>query len=134
MVMLCLHHLYIIANGQDCPSKQELQTSLRQVEKLLSAQEASYLQSIRSLRKRLSSLQTRITLTPRHTTKVNNATCPKPESLANGRRLGRVFGVGHEVHFLCKTGYELLGPQTRVCLASLKWSGQHPTCRGEMEP
>ncbi|KAM9568591.1 fibulin-7-like [Salvelinus alpinus] len=126
MVILGLHHLYI-ARGQDCPSRQELQSSLRQVEKLLSAQEASYQQSLRSLRKRLSALKNSSTV--KHTTKVHNATCPKPESLAYGRRLGRVFGVGHEVHFVCKAGYELLGPQTRVCLASLKWSGQQPTCR-----
>ncbi|CAB1323448.1 unnamed protein product [Coregonus sp. 'balchen'] len=114
---------------QDCPLRQELQSSLHQVEKLLLAQEATYQQSLRSLRKRLSTLQNSGTVTVKHTTKGHNATCPKPESLAYGRRLGRVFGVGHEVHFVCKAGYELLGPQTRVCLASLKWSGQQPTCR-----
>eukprot|EP00063_Salmo_salar_P005176 XP_013980011.1 PREDICTED: fibulin-7-like [Salmo salar] len=126
MVMLGLHNLYI-ARGQDCLSRQELQSSLRQVEKLLSAQEASYQQSLLSLRKRLSALKNSSSV--KHTTKAHNATCPKPETLAYGRRLGRVFGVGHEVHFVCKAGYELLGPQTRVCLASLKWSGQQPTCR-----
>ncbi|KAA8590437.1 hypothetical protein FQN60_014371 [Etheostoma spectabile] len=45
------------------------------------------------------------------------------------RRLGRVFGIGHEIHFLCKPGYELIGPRTRVCLDSLRWSGQQPMCR-----
>lgn len=59
------------------------------------------------------------------------ASCPKPDPPAHGRRLGRVFGIGHEVHFLCKSGYELIGPRTRVCLESLKWSGQQPMCRRE---
>uniref|UniRef100_A0A3Q2NP53 Sushi domain-containing protein n=1 Tax=Fundulus heteroclitus TaxID=8078 RepID=A0A3Q2NP53_FUNHE len=60
-----------------------------------------------------------------------SASCPKPDPPANGRRLGRVFGMGHEVHFLCKPGYELIGPRTRVCMDSLKWSGQQPMCRRE---
>lgn len=58
-----------------------------------------------------------------------SASCPKPEAPAFGRRLGRVFGVGHEVHFLCKPGHELIGPRTRKCLESLRWSGRQPQCR-----
>ena len=42
---------------QECSSSQELQISLRQVEKMLVAHEASYQQNLRSLRKRLSALQ-----------------------------------------------------------------------------
>lgn len=61
-----------------------------------------------------------------------SASCPKPEPPAFGRRLGRVFGIGHEVHFLCKPGYELMGPRTRVCLESRKWSGQQPMCRRKL--
>lgn len=57
------------------------------------------------------------------------ASCPRPEPPTYGRRLGRVFGIGHEVHFLCRPGYELIGPRTRACLESLKWSGQQPMCR-----
>lgn len=59
------------------------------------------------------------------------ASCPRPELPAHSRRLGRVFNVGHEVHFLCNPGYELIGPRTRVCLESSKWSGQKPMCRRE---
>ncbi|KAM6973311.1 fibulin-7-like [Aplochiton taeniatus] len=129
-VLFCLHHIYF-ATGQECPTNQELQSSLQQIEKMLAAHEATYQQSLRSLRLKLTALQsstpsrpaTSAPRTPR------NATCPKLEGLANGKRLGRVFAPGHEVHFLCKAGYELLGPQTRVCLESLKWSGQQPTCR-----
>lgn len=42
---------------QECPGTQDLQNSLRQAHKLLSAHEASYLQSLRTLRKKLSLLQ-----------------------------------------------------------------------------
>lgn len=39
---------------QVCPSAHDLVNSLRQVEKMLAAHEASYQQSLRSLRKKIS--------------------------------------------------------------------------------
>lgn len=39
--------------------------------------------------------------------------------------------MGHEVHFLCDPGYELVGSESRVCQETFTWSGQQPTCRGE---
>uniref|UniRef100_A0A3Q1F5G7 Fibulin-7-like n=1 Tax=Acanthochromis polyacanthus TaxID=80966 RepID=A0A3Q1F5G7_9TELE len=109
---------------QECPPTHDLLNSLRQVEKMLAVHEASYQQGLRSLRKKISALHN-------STMAIFKTSCPKPEPPAHGRRLGRVFGVGHEVHFLCKPGYELIGPRTRVCLESLKWSGQQPMCRRE---
>ncbi|KAA8595577.1 hypothetical protein FQN60_010868 [Etheostoma spectabile] len=85
--------------AQDCPSKQEIQGSLKQVQKLLSAHEASYLQSLRNLKKKIN------------------------------LKLGKLHAVGHEVHVLCDPGYELVGSESRVCQESLTWSGQQPTCR-----
>ncbi|XP_036962513.1 fibulin-7-like [Acanthopagrus latus] len=138
---------------QECPSTHDLVNSLRQVEKMLAVHEASYQQGLRSLRKKISALHNstmaifktggrfsdgdRSTLNTEglilHVREVNvcllAASCTKPEPPAHGRRLGRVFGIGHEVHFLCKPGYELIGPRTRVCLESLRWSGQQPMCR-----
>lgn len=49
----------------------------------------------------------------------------------NGRKLGKSHSVGHEVHFLCDLGFELVGSESRICQESLTWSGQQPTCRGE---
>ena len=60
----------LLCPPQDCASRQELQSSLHQVEKLLSAQEASYQQSLRSLRKRLNALMNSSTV--KHTTKAHN--------------------------------------------------------------
>uniref|UniRef100_A0A671U676 Sushi domain-containing protein n=1 Tax=Sparus aurata TaxID=8175 RepID=A0A671U676_SPAAU len=108
---------------QECPSTHDLVNSLRQVEKMLAVHEASYQQGLRSLRKKISALHNSTMAI------FKTASCTKPEPPAHGRRLGRVFGIGHEVHFLCKPGYELIGPRTRVCLDSLRWSGQQPMCR-----
>lgn len=59
------------------------------------------------------------------------ATCPLLEAPPNGRKLGKALGVGHEVHFLCEPGYELLGTESRLCMESLSWSGQPALCRSE---
>ncbi|XP_069019097.1 fibulin-7-like [Embiotoca jacksoni] len=119
--MMSLHQASI-SSAQECPSTHDLLNSLRQVEKMLAVHEASYQQGVRSLRKKITAL---------HNTTMaifKTASCAKPEPPTHGRRLGRVFGVGHEVHFLCKPGYELIGPRTRVCLETLKWSGQRSMC------
>ncbi|KAG5273488.1 hypothetical protein AALO_G00151850 [Alosa alosa] len=113
----------------DCPSSQELQTALRQVHKLLTAHETSYIQSLRNLRKKLNLLKTNTTKSNVKSGSNRNATCPLPEPLENGRRLGGVLTVGHEVHFLCSPGYELVGSETRVCHESLSWSGPEPYCK-----
>lgn len=34
--------------------------------------------------------------------------------------------------FSCQTGYELVGSQVRVCLATGQWSGQRAVCKGTM--
>lgn len=60
-------------------------------------------------------------------------TCPKLEAPMNGRKLGKSHSVGHEVHFLCEPGYELVGSESRVCQESLTWSGQPTACRGERQ-
>ncbi|XP_071315485.1 fibulin-7-like [Trachinotus anak] len=123
MLVLSLHQM-CFSSAQECPSSRDLLNSLRQVEKMLAVHEASYQQGLRSLRKKISALHNSTMAIFK-----KNASCPKPEPPAHGRRLGRVFGVGHEVHFLCKPGFELIGPRTRVCLESQKWSGQQPMCR-----
>ncbi|XP_008279873.1 fibulin-7-like [Stegastes partitus] len=125
VLMMGLHQISF-SSAQDCPSTHDLLNSLRQVEKMLAVHEASYQQGLRSLKKKISALHNSTMVIFKSG---KNASCPKPEPPTHGRRLGRVFGIGHEVHFLCKPGYELIGPRTRVCLESGKWSGQQPMCR-----
>ncbi|KAJ7986185.1 hypothetical protein DPEC_G00348160 [Dallia pectoralis] len=121
IVFLCLGLIHT-GFGQDCPSRQEMQSSLKQVQKLLSTHESTYLQSLRTLRKRLNLLQSTAVL-------ANNGTCPKLDTPANSRKLGRVMSPGHEVYFICDAGYELVGTESRVCQESFTWSGHQPTCR-----
>ncbi|KAK5866811.1 hypothetical protein PBY51_011356 [Eleginops maclovinus] len=123
LLMFGLHHVHF-SDAQECPSTHDLLTSLRQVEKMLAVHEASYQQGLRSLRRKMSALHNSTMAIFK-----TGASCTKPDPPANGRRLGRVFAIGHEVHFLCTPGYELIGPRTRVCLESLRWSGQQPMCR-----
>lgn len=47
---------FLSVSYQDCPSRQEIQGSLKQVQKLLSAHEASYLQSLHNLKKKINLL------------------------------------------------------------------------------
>lgn len=34
--------------------------------------------------------------------------------------------------FSCQTGYELVGSQIRICLATGQWSGRRAVCKGTM--
>ncbi|XP_051975752.1 fibulin-7-like isoform X1 [Xyrauchen texanus] len=117
------------SHGQDCQSGQEVQNTLRQVQKLLSTQETSFLQSLRTLRKKLSLLQNSTVKYNKINTGKSSTGCPPPESVANGRILGHVFKVGHEVHFLCSPGFQLIGSETSVCLDTQSWSGTQPSCK-----
>ncbi|XP_062857473.1 fibulin-7-like [Trichomycterus rosablanca] len=119
------------SHSRDCVSRRELQVTLRHVHKVLIAHETSFLQSVRSFHEKLGMLKNS---TFKHsssisTAKNSTAVCPPPKPLANGRMLGRMFRVGHEVHFLCSPGFQLSGPETRECLDSLMWSGEQPTCK-----
>lgn len=49
---------------QGCASRQEIQGSLKQVQKLLSAHETSYLQSLRNLKKKINLMQSSTTKQP----------------------------------------------------------------------
>uniref|UniRef100_A0A3Q3Q1F0 Fibulin 7 n=1 Tax=Monopterus albus TaxID=43700 RepID=A0A3Q3Q1F0_MONAL len=110
----------------DCLGRQETHGSLKQVQKLLSAHETSYLQSLRNLKKKINLLQSNV---GKPAIKPINSTCTKLDAPINGRKLGKSHSVGHEVHFLCDPGYELVGSESRICQESLTWSGQQPTCR-----
>ncbi|XP_027019619.1 fibulin-7-like [Tachysurus fulvidraco] len=119
------------SQSQECESRQDIQSTLQHVHKLLSVHETSFLQSVRSLRKKLNLLYNS---TVKHssnfsTDKNSTQICLPPNPPANGRMLGQVFRVGHEVHFLCNPGFQLTGPETRECLDSLRWSGEEPNCQ-----
>ena len=39
--------------------------------------------------------------------------------------------MGNIIILKCNAGYQLVGPQKRVCAANGQWSGVQPTCRGK---
>ncbi|XP_042293510.1 fibulin-7-like [Sceloporus undulatus] len=110
---------------QECLSKQQVANTIRQVQKLLSAHEASQLQSLRNFKKQLTVLQGSVL---KQGTR-RNESCALLPVPANGRRLGKKVAVGHEVHFVCDPGFRLMGSETRMCLENRTWSGQTPSCK-----
>ncbi|NXN45661.1 FBLN7 protein, partial [Rhinoptilus africanus] len=110
---------------QECLSPQQALGAVRQMQKLLAAQEAAQLRGTRGLRQQLSLLQSRL---QRQATK-GNETCPRLAVPPNGRMLGRSVRVGHDVHFVCDAGFQLVGSETRACRQDRTWSGTQPFCR-----
>ncbi|NXK56084.1 FBLN7 protein, partial [Chauna torquata] len=110
---------------QECLSRQQLLSTVRQMQKLLMAQEAAHLQGTRSLKKQLSVLHSRV----QRLAGKRNETCPQLAVPLNGRKLGRSTRVGHDVHFVCDAGFRLVGSETRACRRDRTWSGTQPFCR-----
>uniref|UniRef100_A0A8B9SND0 Fibulin-7 n=1 Tax=Anas platyrhynchos TaxID=8839 RepID=A0A8B9SND0_ANAPL len=110
-----------LAFPQECLSHQQVLSTVRQMQKLLSAQEAAHLQGTRSLKKQLSALQSRSVCPQRP---VRSWRCPR-----TGRKLGRSARVGHDVHFVCDAGFRLVGSETRTCRRDRTWGGTQPSCR-----
>uniref|UniRef100_A0A8C8SKJ4 Fibulin 7 n=1 Tax=Pelusios castaneus TaxID=367368 RepID=A0A8C8SKJ4_9SAUR len=96
--------------------------------KLLAVQEAAQLQGLRRLRKQLTVLQSDIHKQNGNTDLASSVALPAPPE---GRKLGKQVAVGHEVHFLCDAGFQLLGSKSRTCLQNRTWSGQQPVCMND---
>ncbi|XP_069511194.1 fibulin-7-like isoform X2 [Ambystoma mexicanum] len=112
--------------GQVCVTKHQVMSAVRQMQKVLSTQEATYLQGVRSMKKVLTALQSDLQK------QASKKTCPALGTPANGKKLGKKAAVGHEIHFLCAPGFQLLGSESRMCLENRTWSGQQPTCKPEV--
>ena len=59
--------------------------------------------------------------------------CPKPEPIKNGyyKIYGHINGkanLGSKLIFECKTGYNIIGNETRLCLDNGLWTGSQPKC------
>ncbi|XP_043937280.1 fibulin-7-like [Protopterus annectens] len=116
---------FCFTSGQSCESKRQLLNTVRQMQKLLSSQEATYLQGVRNLKKQLSRLQSSI----QKQTMKGNETCPKLGAPTNGKKFGNKFLIGHEVHFTCDPGFQLIGSESLVCKDDRSWSEQQPFCK-----
>ncbi|KAM9301956.1 fibulin-7-like [Gastrophryne carolinensis] len=115
-----------VSTGQTCSEQREALRVLRQVQKLLTDHEASYLRGMRTLSRRLNQL--RAQLQAGDSRGPDPDSCPPLKPPRHGRMLGTKLKTGHEVHFLCDPGYHLLGSQTRTCRDNQTWSGQAASC------
>ncbi|KAM8946282.1 fibulin-7-like [Pelodytes ibericus] len=111
--------------GQSCAEQSSAIKLLRQVQKLLTDHESSYSRGLRTLNRRLTRLGEELMKgDPRET-------CPRLKPPRHGRLLGAKVKLGHEVHFLCEPGFQLLGSESRTCLDNQTWSGQAASCTAQ---
>ncbi|XP_029944330.1 sushi, von Willebrand factor type A, EGF and pentraxin domain-containing protein 1 isoform X2 [Salarias fasciatus] len=57
-----------------------------------------------------------------------NILCSEPPALRDALTVGENYELGNKVHYVCKEGYTLIGPETRECLPSGQWSESSAQC------
>ncbi|XP_063294068.1 fibulin-7-like [Pelobates fuscus] len=115
--------LLVNCKGQACSEHRETIRTLRQVQKLLTDHESSYLKELKSLTRKLTRLGADLVKADSR-----EQNCPPLKAPRHGRKLGAGMKLGHEMHFVCDPGYLLLGSETRICLENQTWSGQSAVC------
>ncbi|XP_043934878.1 fibulin-7 isoform X2 [Protopterus annectens] len=110
----------------NCVSKQQISSTIRQMQQFLKGQENRFAEVIRIMKTKLTNLQNSIS-------KANGdeyiVSCPTLEAPANGKKFGTKYLVDHEVHFTCNAGFELIGPNRKVCQENGNWTGDMPFCK-----
>uniref|UniRef100_A0A673WK27 Sushi, von Willebrand factor type A, EGF and pentraxin domain-containing protein 1 n=1 Tax=Salmo trutta TaxID=8032 RepID=A0A673WK27_SALTR len=54
--------------------------------------------------------------------------CGDPPALRDSVTMGDDYTLGNKVHYVCKEGYTLIGPETRECLSTGQWSPTSAQC------
>uniref|UniRef100_A0A8C7FXD6 Sushi, von Willebrand factor type A, EGF and pentraxin domain-containing protein 1 n=1 Tax=Oncorhynchus kisutch TaxID=8019 RepID=A0A8C7FXD6_ONCKI len=54
--------------------------------------------------------------------------CGDPPALRDAATIGDDHALGNKVHYVCKEGYTLIGPETRECLSTGQWSPTFAQC------
>ncbi|KAJ8008467.1 hypothetical protein DPEC_G00105120 [Dallia pectoralis] len=54
--------------------------------------------------------------------------CGDPPALRDAEVSGDDHALGNEVHYVCKEGFTLIGPETRECLSTGQWSPSSAQC------
>uniref|UniRef100_A0A672YPS0 Sushi, von Willebrand factor type A, EGF and pentraxin domain-containing protein 1 n=1 Tax=Sphaeramia orbicularis TaxID=375764 RepID=A0A672YPS0_9TELE len=54
--------------------------------------------------------------------------CSEPPALRDAVTVGENYELGNKVHYVCKEGYTLIGPETRECLPTGQWSESSAQC------
>ncbi|KAH0510962.1 Fibulin-7 [Microtus ochrogaster] len=115
---------------ESCPNQQQLLTTIRQLQLLLSGQETRFTEGIRNMKSRLTTLQI---ILNKMVPGAPPVSCPALDAPADGRKFGSKYLVDHEVHFTCNPGFQLVGPSSVVCLANGTWDEEKPHCRAASE-
>ena len=58
--------------------------------------------------------------------------CPNLSPPANGKKIGSARVEGSDVTFTCNDGFFMKGSPTTTCGSDGQWSGNAPTCSGEL--
>ncbi|XP_017711711.1 PREDICTED: fibulin-7 isoform X2 [Rhinopithecus bieti] len=117
--------------SQNCLSKQQLLSAIRQLQQLLKGQETRFAEGIRHMKSRLAALQNSVSRVAPDAPPVS---CPALNAPTDGRKFGSKYLVDHEVHFACNPGFRLVGPSSVVCLPNGTWTGEQPRCRDIVSP
>ncbi|XP_023867076.2 sushi, von Willebrand factor type A, EGF and pentraxin domain-containing protein 1 [Salvelinus sp. IW2-2015] len=54
--------------------------------------------------------------------------CGDPPALRDAATIGDDHALGNKVHYVCKEGYTLIGPETRECLSTGQWTPTSAQC------
>ncbi|XP_020664011.3 fibulin-7 [Pogona vitticeps] len=129
-LVLYLTSCQVSLASQNCMNKQQLLATIRQMQQFLKGQETRFVEGIRVMKNRLTTLQnTVIKVTPEPET----VSCPVLDAPQNGKRFGTKNMVDHEVHFTCDPGFQLIGSSSRVCQPNASWTGEVPYCKDVSE-
>lgn len=65
---------------------------------------------------------------PLHYSCFLDVSCPSLRPPRNGVLDGKVFKYGRRVKYSCNTGYKLVGPISRKCMSTGRWTGKRSKC------
>ncbi|KAK2852949.1 hypothetical protein Q7C36_008150 [Tachysurus vachellii] len=134
VLFLSLLALHSCNDGmQGCIDKQRVIGVLRQMEKFLKGQEIRFTEGLRIMKSKLTNLQNSVSKFPQADQSSPSSICPALAAPTHGKKFGSKYLAGHEVHFMCSSGYHLVGSATRVCQENGSWSGVGALCKAPPE-
>ncbi|CAH2253124.1 fibulin-7 [Pelobates cultripes] len=126
LVFLCFTAFQESQAAQSCLNKQQLLAAIRQMQQFLKGQETRFAEGIRIMKSRLNTLQSTLSKASPDPQLVS---CPVLEAPDNGNKFGSKYLMDHEVHYTCDSGYQLVGPSSRLCQQNGSWTGDVPHCK-----
>ncbi|XP_063299747.1 fibulin-7 [Pelobates fuscus] len=126
LLFLCFTAFQESQAAQSCLNKQQLLAAIRQMQQFLKGQETRFAEGIRIMKSRLNTLQSTLSKASPDPQLVS---CSVLEAPDNGKKFGSKYLMDHEVHYTCDSGYQLVGPSSRLCQQNGSWTGDVPHCK-----